>query len=59
VRNRNVVTAVGAFFKSIERAGQRGLQDVLRLLTLWFQHGAVPDVSARARWPLPAARRAG
>lgn len=32
------------FFKSISLAGDQGLQDILRLLTLWFTHGHTHDV---------------
>lgn len=54
---RHVAPAVTGFFRSIALAGAprddggvaRGgthLQDILRLLTLWFAHGAAPDVEA-------------
>ncbi|KAL6771425.1 TOR1 [Auxenochlorella protothecoides x Auxenochlorella symbiontica] len=55
---RFVAPAIIGFFRSIElgqappetqRMGQAvrsSLQDILRLLTLWFQHGAAPDVEA-------------
>ncbi|KAL1521017.1 hypothetical protein AB1Y20_022574 [Prymnesium parvum] len=36
----HVVPAVEAFFRSIALGEQRKLQDILRLLTLWFQHGS-------------------
>ena len=49
---RHVAPAVAAFFKSValgqssgsEAARGSNLQDILRLLTLWFSHGAAPDV---------------
>eukprot|EP00457_Paulinella_chromatophora_P000061 gb/GEZN01000061.1/.p1 GENE.gb/GEZN01000061.1/~~gb/GEZN01000061.1/.p1 ORF type:complete len:2707 (+),score=463.21 gb/GEZN01000061.1/:107-8227(+) len=34
-----VEAAIQGFFKSIALAGDRSLQDILRLLTLWFNHG--------------------
>ena len=39
-----VVPAVRAFFRSIALAGAQALQDVLRLLTLWFQYGQLAEV---------------
>ncbi|CAM6130085.1 unnamed protein product [Calypogeia fissa] len=46
-----VVAAVSGYFCSIEyasanKAGDDSLQDILRLLTLWFNHGASLDVQA-------------
>lgn len=48
-----VAPAVVGFFRSValtqaEGGGGTGenLQDILRILTLWFNHGAVPDVEA-------------
>ena len=41
-----IVPAVKAFFRSIALAGDQALQDVLRLLTLWFTYGHLPDVEA-------------
>jgi hypothetical protein len=54
-----VAPAVSGFFRSIElgqaspvepgiptRPASANLQDILRLLTLWFSHGASPDVEA-------------
>ena len=45
--------AISGFFRSIALGGtapQKGkggpLQDILRLLTLWFNHGAAPEVEA-------------
>lgn len=56
---RFVAPAVTGFFRSIElgqsapadpvsenRNNSSNLQDILRLLTLWFAHGAAPDVEA-------------
>lgn len=56
---RFVAPAVTGFFRSIElgqavsqdrladnRSNSSNLQDILRLLTLWFAHGAAPDVEA-------------
>ena len=40
-----VVPAVNAFFRSISLGGHESLQDLLRLLTLWFRHGGHPEVS--------------
>ncbi|BDA44527.1 Serine/threonine-protein kinase TOR [Coccomyxa sp. Obi] len=50
--NQHVAPAVAAFFKSVSLSQASGsealrgsnLQDILRLLTLWFTHGAAPDV---------------
>ncbi len=36
--------AVQGFFRSIALGQERSLQDILRLLTLWFKHGARPEV---------------
>ena len=51
--NRHVAPAISGFFRSIAlggsdlRKGKSGsLQDILRLLTLWFNHGAAPEVEA-------------
>lgn len=46
---RHVGPAVTGFFRSIAlassgRRGSESLQDILRLLTLWFSHGSAPDV---------------
>ena len=51
---RHVAPAVAGFFRSIALSGsgrtQGGsLQDILRLLTLWFEHGAAPDVEMALR----------
>jgi FKBP12-rapamycin complex-associated protein len=46
---RHVAPAVRGFFRSIALGTAKGgthLQDILRLLTLWFSHGAAPDVEA-------------
>jgi phosphatidylinositol kinase/protein kinase (PI-3 family) len=44
-----VVPALVGFFKSIARqtnnGNSHGLQDILRLLTLWFEHGSRRDVA--------------
>ena len=42
----SIVASVRAFFRSISLAGDQALQDVLRLLTLWFTHGNVSEVEA-------------
>ncbi len=52
VAQRHVAPAVTAFFRSValgqsgggEAARGSNLQDILRLLTLWFSHGGAPDV---------------
>ncbi|KAJ7542470.1 hypothetical protein O6H91_10G108000 [Diphasiastrum complanatum] len=46
---KHVVAAVQGYFRSIAHAstnkgGDDSLQDILRLLTLWFNHGASQDV---------------
>lgn len=49
---RHVAPAISGFFRSIALDGSlngtqgRSLQDILRLLTLWFNHGAMPEVEA-------------
>ena len=50
---RHVAPAISGFFRSIALGGsapqkRKGgpLQDILRLLTLWFNHGAAPEVEA-------------
>ena len=51
---RHVAPAISGFFRSValggadrKNKGQAGsLQDILRLLTLWFNHGAAPEVEA-------------
>ena len=51
---RYVVPAVSGFFRSISLGRERALQDILRLLTLWFKYGAVPAVNVTYRYlPLP------
>ena len=55
--SRHVAPAVAGFFRSIALSGaghaaasQGGsLQDILRLLTLWFNHGAAADVEMALR----------
>jgi FKBP12-rapamycin complex-associated protein len=42
----HVVAAVRGFFNSIKVAGDQSLQDILRLLTLWFNYGQLPAVEA-------------
>lgn len=50
--SRHVAPAVSGFFRSIALASNGSnnkgdcLQDMLRLLTLWFNHGASPEVEA-------------
>lgn len=49
VASRYVVQAVTGYFRSIAfgantKGGDESLQDILRLLTLWFNHGATADV---------------
>eukprot|EP00736_Rhodelphis_marinus_P007859 Rmarinus@m.12108 len=39
-----LVDAVRGFFRSIALSREKSLQDVLRLLTLWFKHGALQQV---------------
>ncbi|GAX78992.1 hypothetical protein CEUSTIGMA_g6432.t1 [Chlamydomonas eustigma] len=48
---RHVAPAVQGFFRSValgQASGDRtgNLQDILRLLTLWFNHGSYPEVEA-------------
>jgi len=48
---RHVAPAISGFFRSIALGGPTSgksgsLQDILRLLTLWFNHGANPEVEA-------------
>eukprot|EP00298_Acanthocystis_sp_HF-20_P015221 c21063_g2_i2.p1 GENE.c21063_g2_i2~~c21063_g2_i2.p1 ORF type:complete len:1228 (+),score=606.75 c21063_g2_i2:74-3685(+) len=40
----SLVPAVTGFIKSISLGGQKSLQDLLRLLTLWFTHGSKTEV---------------
>ncbi|GAM16986.1 hypothetical protein SAMD00019534_001610 [Acytostelium subglobosum LB1] len=42
----HLLPAVRSFFRSIALAPEQSLQDTLRLLTLWFKHGAQKDVEA-------------
>jgi hypothetical protein len=39
------LSTLAAFFKSISLRSENALQDILRLLTLWFKYGAHDDVS--------------
>ncbi|KAF2000099.1 ARM repeat-containing protein [Amniculicola lignicola CBS 123094] len=41
----HVVPAIKGFFKSIALSSSSSLQDTLRLLTLWFNHGGIPEVN--------------
>ncbi|KAJ8107642.1 hypothetical protein OPT61_g8723 [Boeremia exigua] len=41
----HVVPAIHGFFKSIALSLTSSLQDTLRLLTLWFSHGGLPEVN--------------
>lgn len=41
----HVIPAIKGFFRSIALSSTSSLQDILRLLTLWFAHGAHPDVT--------------
>lgn len=41
--------AIQAFFKSIALAGDQALQDILRLLTLWFSYGTLPAAEQALR----------
>lgn len=45
----HVVCAINGFFRSIALAGDQSLQDILRLLTLWFSHGNVTSVENALR----------
>ncbi|KAI3638087.1 hypothetical protein MIR68_003698 [Amoeboaphelidium protococcarum] len=42
--NLYVVQAIQGFFRSISLSKGNSLQDTLRLLTLWFKHGHLPEV---------------
>eukprot|EP01133_Synstelium_polycarpum_P000171 gene171-204_t len=42
----HLLPAVHSFFRSIALAPDQSLQDTLRLLTLWFKHGAQKEVEA-------------
>jgi FKBP12-rapamycin complex-associated protein len=44
-----LVPAIHGFFRSIALGPAQSLQDTLRLLTLWFKHGARPTVEAALR----------
>ena len=41
-----VEAAMGGFFRAISLNPDANLQDMLRLLTLWFRHGSEPVVEA-------------
>ncbi|GAA5848144.1 hypothetical protein JCM3766R1_000463 [Sporobolomyces carnicolor] len=41
----HLVPSVQAFFRSVALSPGNSLQDTLRLLTLWFRYGHVPEVS--------------
>ncbi|KAK3724196.1 phosphatidylinositol kinase-related protein kinase tor1 [Vermiconidia calcicola] len=43
--NDHVVPAIRGFFRSIALSSSSSLQDTLRLLTLWFAHGAHQEVT--------------
>lgn len=42
----HVIPAIRGFFRSIALSTTSALQDTLRLLTLWFNHGSEPEVNA-------------
>ena len=42
----HVIPAIRGFFHSIDLSSTSSLQDILRLLTLWFAHGGDSDVNA-------------
>ncbi|SCV00133.1 LAMI_0G03092g1_1 [Lachancea mirantina] len=42
---RHVVPAIKGFFHSISLSGSNSLQDTLRLLTLWFTFGGIPEAA--------------
>lgn len=41
----HVVPAIEGFFRSVSLSEQKSLQDTLRLLTLWFNYGGLPDTA--------------
>ena len=41
----HVIPAIKAFFHSIALSESSSLQDTLRLITLWFKFGGIPDVT--------------
>ncbi|ANB15187.1 phosphatidylinositol kinase-related protein kinase TOR1 [Sugiyamaella lignohabitans] len=43
---RHVVPALRGFFHSISLSDQKALQDILRLLTLWFKYGGVVEAAS-------------
>lgn len=42
----HVIPAIQGFFKSIALSSSSSIQDVLRVLTLWYAHGSHPEVIA-------------
>eukprot|EP00168_Porphyra_purpurea_P002178 TRINITY_DN1254_c0_g1_i5.p1 TRINITY_DN1254_c0_g1~~TRINITY_DN1254_c0_g1_i5.p1 ORF type:complete len:2806 (-),score=579.71 TRINITY_DN1254_c0_g1_i5:1523-9940(-) len=42
----HLIDAVQSFFRAISFGGRTRLQDVLKLLTLWFRYGGVSDVNS-------------
>ena len=49
----HVVPAIQGFFRSIALSNTSSLQNILRLLTLWFAHGNHPEVNAAITEGLP------
>lgn len=45
VMKSHLIDAVQSFFRAISFGGRTRLQDVLKLLTLWFRYGGVSDVN--------------
>ncbi|CCD24461.1 phosphatidylinositol kinase family protein NDAI_0D01470 [Naumovozyma dairenensis CBS 421] len=43
--NRHVIPAIRGFFHSISLSDSSSLQDALRLLTLWFTFGGIPEAN--------------
>ncbi|OXT10045.1 hypothetical protein B9K03_11785, partial [Rothia sp. Olga] len=43
--HRHVVPAIQGFFHSISLSEASSMQDALRLLTLWFTFGGIPEAS--------------
>lgn len=41
-----ISAAINGFFRSVALDNEFGLQDTLRLLTLWFKYGHHPEVDA-------------
>lgn len=44
--NPYIVQAIQGFFRSISLSNRNGLQDSLRLLTLWFKYGSNAEINA-------------